>query len=103
MPNVAGGNNGNTPAQDRTQLGIAELVNGAVVPNRRVDYLHGLAFEAIGDLLESPFPRILASRLTVTARTTPQVWVFFRSASGQRAAPFQTRASRFAGRAPVTR
>ena len=44
----------NTPAQDRTQLGIAELVNGAVVPNRRVDYLHGLAFEAIGDLLERP-------------------------------------------------
>ena len=29
-------------------------MNGAVVVDRRVDYLHGLAFEAIGDLLESP-------------------------------------------------
>jgi hypothetical protein len=44
----------NTPAQDRSQLGVAELVNGAMIINRRVDYLHGLAFEAIGDLLERP-------------------------------------------------
>ena len=44
----------NTPAQDRTQLGIAELVKGAVVVDRRVDYLHGLSFEAVGDLLECP-------------------------------------------------
>ena len=29
-------------------------MNGAVVVGRRVDYLHGLAFEAIGDLLERP-------------------------------------------------
>jgi hypothetical protein len=48
------GHDANTPAQDRTQLGIAELVKGAVVVDRRVDYLHGLAFEAIGDLLEGP-------------------------------------------------
>ena len=44
----------NTPAQDRTQLGIAELVKGAVVVDRRVDYLHGLSLKAIGDLLERP-------------------------------------------------
>ena len=44
----------NTPAQDRGQLGVAEFVNGAVIVDRRVDYLHGLAFEAIGDLLERP-------------------------------------------------
>ena len=44
----------NAPAQDRTQLGVAEFVNGAVVVDRRVDYLHGLAFEAIGDLLKRP-------------------------------------------------
>ena len=42
----------NTPAQDRTQLGVTELVKGAVVVDRRVDYLHGLSFEAVGDLLE---------------------------------------------------
>jgi hypothetical protein len=42
----------NMPAQDRCQLGVAELVSGAVIVDRRVDYLHGLAFEAIGDLLE---------------------------------------------------
>ena len=29
-------------------------MNGAVVVHRRVDDLHGLAFEAIGDLLERP-------------------------------------------------
>ena len=44
----------NTPAQDRGQLGVAEFVNGAVIVDRRVDHLHGLAFEAIGDLLERP-------------------------------------------------
>jgi hypothetical protein len=44
----------NTPAQDRGQLGVAEFVNGAVIVDRRVDYLHGLAFEPIGDLLEGP-------------------------------------------------
>jgi hypothetical protein len=44
----------NTPAQDRSQLGVAELVKGAVVADRRVDYLHGLAFETIGDLSECP-------------------------------------------------
>ena len=44
----------NTPAQDRSQLSVAELPNGAAVVDRRVDYLHGLAFEAIGDLLERP-------------------------------------------------
>ena len=44
----------NTPAQDRCQLGVAELVYGAMVVDRRVDYLHGLAFEAIGYLLERP-------------------------------------------------
>ena len=44
----------NTPAQDRCQLGITKLVKGAVVVDRRVDYLHGLAFEAVGDLLERP-------------------------------------------------
>ena len=49
----------NTPAQDRTQLGVAELVKGAVVVDRRVDYLHGLAFEAVGDLLERPALLIL--------------------------------------------
>src|SRR5262249_32432599 len=31
----------NTPTQDRNQLGVAELVEGAVVVDRRVDYLHG--------------------------------------------------------------
>jgi hypothetical protein len=30
------------------------LVKGAVVVDRRVDYLHGLSFEAVGDLLERP-------------------------------------------------
>jgi hypothetical protein len=44
----------NTPAQDRTQLGVTELLKGAVVVDRCVDYLHGLAFEAVGDLLERP-------------------------------------------------
>jgi len=44
----------NTPAQDRTQLGVAEFVYGAMVVDCRVDYLHWLAFEAIGDLLERP-------------------------------------------------
>ena len=44
----------NTPAQDRSQLGVTELVKGAVVVDRCVDYLHGLAFEAVGDLLERP-------------------------------------------------
>jgi hypothetical protein len=44
----------NTSAQDRGQLCVAEFVNGAVIVDRRVDYLHGLAFEAIGDLLEGP-------------------------------------------------
>jgi len=44
----------NTLAQDRTQLGVTELVKRAVVVDRCVDYLHGLAFEAIGDLLECP-------------------------------------------------
>ena len=29
-------------------------MNGAVVVDRRVDHLHGLAFEAIGNLLECP-------------------------------------------------
>jgi hypothetical protein len=29
-------------------------VNGPVVVYRRVDYLHGFAFEAVGDLLERP-------------------------------------------------
>jgi len=28
-----------TPAQDRTQLGVAELLKGAVVIDRRVDHL----------------------------------------------------------------
>ena len=46
--------NANTPAQDRSQLCVTELVKGAVVVDRRVDYLHGLAFEAVGDLLECP-------------------------------------------------
>ena len=32
------------PAQDRSQLGVAEFVNSAVIVHRRVDYLHGLAF-----------------------------------------------------------
>src|SRR6516162_8108754 len=36
----------NTPAQDRSQLVVAELVKGAVVVDRCVDYLDGLAFEA---------------------------------------------------------
>src|SRR5215831_6319261 len=44
----------NTPAQDRSQLGVTELVKGAVVVDRRVDDLHRLAFEAVGDLLERP-------------------------------------------------
>jgi hypothetical protein len=35
------GNDANTPAQDRTQLGVAELVKGAIIVDRRVDYLHG--------------------------------------------------------------
>ena len=30
-------NDAKTPAQDRTQLGVAELVNGAVVVDRRGD------------------------------------------------------------------
>jgi hypothetical protein len=44
----------NPPAQDRSQLGVAELVKGAVVVDRRVDYLHGLPLETVGDLLEGP-------------------------------------------------
>src|SRR5215471_5418290 len=43
-----------TPAQDRTQLGVTELVNSAVAVDPRVDHVHGLAFEAVGDLLERP-------------------------------------------------
>jgi hypothetical protein len=45
----------NTPAQDRSQFGVA----GAVIVDRRVDHLHRLAFEAIGDLLERPALLIL--------------------------------------------
>ena len=52
-------NDANTPAQDRGQLGVAVFVNGAMVVDRRVDYLHGLAFEAVGDLLERPSSRRL--------------------------------------------
>jgi hypothetical protein len=33
----------NTPAQDRGQFGVAKFVNGAVIVDRRVDYLHWLA------------------------------------------------------------
>jgi hypothetical protein len=44
----------NTPAQNRSQLGVAEFVNGAVIVDCRVDHLHGFAIEAIGDLLEGP-------------------------------------------------
>ena len=36
----------NTPAQHRTQLGVAEFVNGAVVVDRRVDYLHSVAYDS---------------------------------------------------------
>jgi hypothetical protein len=46
---------GTTPTRLRriaVSLGVAELVNGAGVVDRCVDYLHGLAFEAIGNLLE---------------------------------------------------
>jgi hypothetical protein len=53
----------NTPAQDRGQLGVAEFVNSAVIVDRRVDYLHGFAFEAIGDLLERPTLLILDGAL----------------------------------------
>jgi hypothetical protein len=42
------------PAQHRSQLGVAEFVNGAVIVDRRVDDLHGLALQAVGDLLERP-------------------------------------------------
>jgi hypothetical protein len=38
-------------------------VNGAVIVDRRVDHLHGLAFEAIGDLLERPALLILDGAL----------------------------------------
>jgi hypothetical protein len=44
----------NTPAQDRSQLGVAEFVNYAVIVDRCVDHLHWLAFKAIGGLLERP-------------------------------------------------
>jgi hypothetical protein len=64
----------NAPAQHRTQLGIAELVNGAVVVDRRVDYLHGLAFEAVGDLLERPSLFVLDRALDkLLGRRTPSV------------------------------
>jgi hypothetical protein len=33
----------NTPAQDRTRLGVTELVKGAVVVDRRVDARSGLS------------------------------------------------------------
>jgi hypothetical protein len=44
----------NTPPQDRGQLGVAKFVKGAVVVDRRVNHLHRLAFQAIGDLLKCP-------------------------------------------------
>ena len=62
--------NANTPAQDRSQLGVAELVNGAVVVDRRVDYLHGLALEAVGDLLECPGLLVLSRGSTNAAKST---------------------------------
>jgi hypothetical protein len=37
------GHDANTPAQDRSQLGVAKFVNGAVIVDRRVDYLRGLS------------------------------------------------------------
>ena len=57
----------NTPAQDRTQLGVTELVKGAVVVDRCVDYLHRLAFKAIGDLLERPTLLVLDRAHSVTS------------------------------------
>jgi hypothetical protein len=48
------GNDANTPAQDRTQLGIAVFADLAVIDDVVIDLLCGLAFEAVGDLLECP-------------------------------------------------
>ena len=42
------------PAQDRTQLGIAELLDVAAIIVVVLDRLDRLALEAIGDLLERP-------------------------------------------------
>ena len=45
----------NTPAQDRFQLGVAELRDGAVVDRAAVlDGLHRFAFQAVANLLERP-------------------------------------------------
>ena len=44
------GNDANTPAQDRTQLGIAVFADLAVIDDVVIDLLCGLAFEAVGDI-----------------------------------------------------
>ena len=60
----------NTPAQDRSQLGVAELVKGAVVVDRRVDDLHRLPLETVGDLLEGPGLLVLSRGSTNAAKST---------------------------------
>ena len=42
--------NANTPAQHRTQLGVAEFADLAVIDDVVIDLLCGLAFEAVGDI-----------------------------------------------------
>jgi hypothetical protein len=37
----------NTPPQNGTQLGVTELVNGAVIVDRRVDHFEGLNAQGI--------------------------------------------------------
>jgi hypothetical protein len=44
----------NTPAQHRTQLGVAEFADLAVIDDVVIDLLRGFAFQAIGNLLERP-------------------------------------------------
>jgi hypothetical protein len=43
-----------TPTRLRRIAVSSAWLNGAVVVDRRVDYLHGLAFEAVDDLLKRP-------------------------------------------------
>jgi hypothetical protein len=50
-------------AEDRRQLSIRELFDIVSVIDRRVDDLHGLALEAVGDLLEGPALLVLERAL----------------------------------------
>jgi phosphate uptake regulator len=50
-------------AEDRGQLSVSELLDVASVIYRRIDDLHGLALEMVGDLLEGPALLVLERAL----------------------------------------